>query len=600
MIYKIFPFLEWIWELKNKSVLKKDIIAGLSVSFILIPQSMAYAQLAWLPIEVGLYTAFIPVIIAALFGSSPQMSTWPITIISLMTATALAPVAVSGTSWYIAYASLLALFIWFIYILIWCLRMWVIVDFLSHPVIIGFTNAAAILTITSQLAKIFWVSPEKWEIFIINLYYLLLSIIWEIHISTTLCWILSIIFLVSFGKIFPKLPKVLFLLIFSIIFSYIIWYNSVYNWAIVWNIPNQLPIISIDFLYVSMEQANFQDLLRLFIFSIIIALIGFTQSISVAKYVSYATKKPLSPNKELIGQWLANISSSLFWGYWVAWSLSKTAVNLRAWARTWLTSVVTGSMVWLTLLCFTPILSYLPVATLAAIIILAVVNMIQFSPLHRAWKIEKHDAIIWYITFITTLLFAPNIEIWVVIWVLLSLIFFIYRSMRPKVTELALYKDGTYRDIDLFGLQTSKDISVYRFDGSLYFANAGFFESSILNYIAEKKNLSYIILDFEWVNNIDSSAEQMLWNLIRQLKENDVKVYITWVRTKVLEKLFVSKFIKKFWEKRILLNITEALESIKDESKKLDFKPLISYKKDKHKSPELEKKVLKQIKKIAD
>jgi SulP family sulfate permease len=257
-------------------------------------------------------------------------------------------------------------------------------------------------------------------------------------------------------------------------------------------------------------------------------------------------------------------------------------------------------MVWVTLLFFTPVLSYLPVATLAAIIILAVVNMIRFAPLHRAWKIEKHDALIWYITFITTLIFAPNIEIWVLIWVLLSLIFFIYRSMRPKVTELSLYKDGNYRDVDLFWLKTSKDIGVYRFDGSLYFANAWYFESSILNYIADKKKISYIILDFEWVNNIDSSAEQMLWNLIRQLKENNVKVYITWVRTKVLEKLMVSKFIKKFWEKRILLNISEALDSIKDDSKKLDFGPLIWYKKDKNRSPELEKKVIKQISKISD
>lgn len=600
MIKKVFPFLEWIQDLKSKSVLKRDILAGLSVSFILIPQSMAYAQLAWLPIEVWLYTAFIPVIIAALFGSSPQMSTWPITIVSLMTATALAPIAVSGTSWYIAYASLLALFIWFIYILIGCLRMWVIVDFLSHPVIIGFTNAAAILTISSQLAKIFWVNPEKSTNYITQIYYLWNSIISELHIATTLCWFLSILFLIIFARKFPKLPKVLFLLIFSIIFSYFTWYWVTHNWMIVWNIPSQLPHISVDFLYTSASILSFQDILRLFIFSIIISLIGFTQSISVAKYVSYTTKKPLSPNRELIGQGLANITSSLFGWYAVAWSLSKTAVNLKAWARTGLTSVITGWMVWITLLFFTPILSYLPVATLAAIIILAVVNMIRFSPLHRAWKIEKHDAIIWYLTFFTTLIFAPNIEVWVLIWVLLSLIFFIYRSMRPKVTELWLYQDGTYRDVDLFWLKTSKDISVYRFDWSIYFANAGFFESTILNFIAEKKKISYIILDFEWVNNIDSSAEQMLWNLIRQLKENEVKVYITWVRTKVLEKLIVSNFIKKFWEKRILLNIQEALISIKNNSKKLDLWPLTWYKKDKNRSPELEKKVIKQIRKIAD
>lgn len=600
IIHKIFPFLEWIVELKDKNVLKRDILAWLSVSFILIPQSMAYAQLAWLPIEVWLYTAFIPVIIAALFWSSPQMSTGPITIVSLMTATALAPIAISWTSWYVAYASLLAMFIGFIYLLIWCLRMWVIVDFLSHPVIIGFTNAAAILTITSQLAKVFGVSPEKSDNYITNLYYLSSSIISDTHVATAVCGIISIIFLICFWKLFPKLPKVLFLLIFSIVFSYLFWYWPIYDWIIVGNIPSNLPWISLDFLYTSISWSSFQDILRLFIFAVVISLIGFTQSISVAKYVSYSTKKPLNANKELIGQWLANITSSLFGWYGVAWSLSKTAVNLKAWAKTGLTSVVTGWMVWITLLFLTPILGFLPVATLAAIIILAVINMIRFSPLHKAWKIEKHDAIIWYITFITTLIFSPNIEIWVLIGVLLSLVFFIYRSMRPKVIELSLYKDNTYRDVDLFGLKTSKDIGLYRFDWSLYFANAWHFESSILNYIANKKDISFIILDFEWVNNIDSSAEQMLWNLIRQLRENNVKVYITGVRTRVLEKLLVSKFIKKFWEKRILLNIREALEAIKEDAKKLDFWPLISYKKDKNKSPELEKKVLKQITKISE
>lgn len=173
--------------------------------------------------------------------------------------------------------------------------------------------------------------------------------------------------------------------------------------------------------------------------------------------------------------------------------------------------------------------------------------------------------------------------------------------MRPKVTELWLYKDGTYRDVDLFGLKTSSDISVYRFDWSLYFANAGFFESQILNFVVDKKKISYVILDFEWVNNIDSSAEDMLWNLVNRLKDNDIKVYITWIRTKVFQKLSASKFIKNFWEKRIMLNISEALERIeKKADKKVDLSPLQEYEKDKKKEPELEKKVIKKIEKISD
>lgn len=600
MLQKFFPFLVWIKELKNPKILKRDIIAGLSVSFILIPQSMAYAQLAGLPIEVGLYTAFIPVIIAALFGSSPQMSTGPVTIVSLMTATALAPVAISGTEWYTLYASLIAFFTALFYLLIWSLRLWIIVDFLSHPVIVWFTNAAALLTITSQLSKIFWVASEKWSNYVMTLYNLWQNILSDIHIATFICGFCSIVFLIFIWKLLPKIPKVLFLLFISISLSYFLWYNEIYGWSIVKDIPAKLPEFSLDFIQISLIQLWFYDVFRLLLFSMVIGLIWFTESISVAKFVSYTTKKRLAPNKELIWQWLANLSSSLFGWYGVAGSFSKTAVNLKAGATTWFTSVVTGCMVWITLMFLTPFIYHLPIATLAAIIIVAVTHMIRFSPLNKAWKIEKHDAIIWYITFITTLAFTPNIEIWVLVWVTLSLILFIYRSMRPKIIEVWLYKDNTYRDVDLFWLKTSPNIWVYRFDGNLYFANAWYSESQILNYISNKKDLKYIILDFEWVNNIDSSSEQMLWNLVERLKDNNIKVYITSMRTKVFEKLTMSKFIKKFWEKRIILNIAETLSKIEKKDNEVDLSPLLDYEKDKKKEPELEKKLIKKIEKISD
>jgi len=172
--------------------------------------------------------------------------------------------------------------------------------------------------------------------------------------------------------------------------------------------------------------------------------------------------------------------------------------------------------------------------------------------------------------------------------------------MRPKVTEVSLYKDDTYRDVDLFGLKTSEKVWVYRFDGSLYFANAWHFESSILNYIAHKNKISYIILDFEWVNNIDSSWEDMLKNLIIQLKDNNIRVYITGIRTRVFEKLIASNFLKEFSTKRVFVSIEDALKSIKNQDKNIELWPLLKYKKDKKKDPELHKKVIKKISQIND
>lgn len=599
-IYKFFPFLQWIWMLKEPWVIKWDILAGISVSLILIPQSMAYAWLAGLPVEVWLYTAFLPVMIAALFGSSQQMSTGPVTIVSLMTASALVPIASSGTEAYVVYASLLAFFIGTFYILLWCLRLWVVVDFLSHPVIVWFTNAVALVTITSQIPKLFGISVDKSWTYLSTLIRIFEWIISRTHIPTLILWLGSVFLLIFLWKVAPKLPRVLIVLSWAILISYLMDFSGAYWWQIVGNIPANLPSflnpVTNDLTY----QLDFSSIFKLWIYAVVIGLIWFTESISVAKFVSYKTKQRVSPNRELIGQWLANMTSSMFGGYGVAGSFSKTAVNLKAWATTGFSSIVTGIMVGLTLLFLTPLLSYIPMTTLAAIIIVAVAHLIKFSPLIKSWKIEKHDGIIGFVTFFLTLAFVPNIDYGIMLWIWLSLVLFIYRSMRPKVTEVALYKDGTYRDVDLFWLKTSSDISVYRFDGSLFFANAGFFEEKILEYISEKKKLKVVILDMEWINNIDSSAEEVIYNLVNRLWESGIKVHLTGLRTKVLEKLKNSGFMGEFWDKRISTKIEDALEKIEKKfGKDIDISPLRDYEKDKTKDPELEKEVIKKIAKIS-
>ena len=591
-----FSFLNWITKLKDPKILKWDIIAGITVALVLIPQSMAYAGLAGLPIEVWLYTSFIPIMIATLFWSSHQMSTWPVTIVSLMTATAIAPIAI-WIEWYIVYASLLAFFIWLFYLLLWTLKLWVIVDFLSHPVIVWFTNAVAIITITSQISKIFWVTVDKWWTYIEGIYNIYISIINNTNITTFIFGLSSIIILLLLKRFLPKLPRVLIILIISITASYYLWYNENYWWKIVMAIPNELPSISMPIFNNYSELLNFKQISDLWIFAMIIWLIGFTETISVAKMTWYQTKQRVSANKELIWQWLANISSSFFGWYWVAGSFSKTAVNLRAWANTWFSSIVTWIVVWFTILFLTPILYHLPLATLAAIIIVAVFNLIKIDPIIKAWKIEKHDAIVAIITFSLTMIFAPNLEKWIVIWIMLSLALFIYRSMRPKVTEVWMYKDWVLRDIDLFWLKASKNISIIRFDWNLYFANAWHFESEILEIISDKKNLEHLILDLSWVNNIDSSWMEVFVNLIDELKSSNIKVYLTSIRPNITEKLTKVEFFKKFWDKRIYSTAEDAIQFIEKKywDKQIDLWTLKEYSPDKKKAPELDKDTLKKI-----
>lgn len=593
---QIFPFLLWISKLKDPHTLRRDILAGLTVALVLIPQSMAYAWLAGLPIEVGLYTSFIPVVIAGLFWSARQMSTGPVTIISLMTATALAPIAVQGSEGYIVYASLLALFIGIFYIILWSLRLGVIVEFLSHPVIIGFTNAVALITIISQIPKLLWLSIEKWGSLWETILAIINGIMHSIHIPSLIFWISGIIAMILLHKFFPRLPRVLIVLIFSIGASAYFGFHDIYGGKIVMDIPNHLPGLSFPIFNDFSAALWFHEALKLATFAIIIGIIGFTETISVAKIVGYKTRRRVAPNKELVAQWLANISSSMFWGYGVAGSFSKTAVNLRAGALTGFSSVVTGLAVCATIVFLTPLLYHLPFTTLAAVIIVAVYNLIKIEPIIQARTIEKHDAIVALLTFILTLGFAPNLERGILIWVILSLWLYIYRTMRPKLIQVAMYKDGELRDVELFGLKESKKVSVLRFDGILYFANCSHFETEVFEHVRNKKKLKYLIFDFEWMNNIDSSGLESLSNLIFNIQKDDIKVLLCGIRPKVLNKLIQVWFVHKIWEKNIYTTTQEAIEFIdKKLWKKSDIKHLQKYSPDKSKDPEIEKRIMKQI-----
>jgi len=607
IINRFLPFLLWINDLKNPKVLKADIIAWITVALILVPQSMAYAKLAELPLEVWLYTAFIPVMMGALFGSSKQMSTGPVTIVSLMTATALAPIAISWTAWYIAYASILALFIGIFYLILGFIRWWIIVEFLSHPVVTGFTNAVAIITITSQFPKIFWIiKPQNPQHYLDYIYQLIHTIIFTMHTPTFIIWVFSIIILVNLKKYFPKIPRILLLLIIAIWTNTLLQKFNLFSWYfnaidIVWNIQWWLPHFSLPFsteeVFNGWLSQNFKIIKHLALYAIIIWLIWFTESISVAKFIWAKTKQRVWANRELIGQWVANISSSVFGWMWVAWSFSKTAVNLKSWAKTGFSSIVTGLIVGITILFLLDLLYFLPIATLSAIIIVSVFDLIKFKPIITAWKIEKHDWIVWIITFIVTLTLTPSIELGILSWVLLSLLFYIYRSMRPRFSEVAMYKDWLYRDATKFWLKTSKHISVFRFDSSLYFANAWYFESKVLEYIALKKEIKYIIIDMEWIANIDFSWLEMLRNLTDDLQESGTTVYLTSIRVKVLRKFYTSGFTKHFWKKHIFIKITDAINHIeKKDGKHTKIKNLEKYHPDKtiDKNKKLEKFILKK------
>ncbi len=540
------PFLAWQGKLADGKVLRADIIAGITVALVLVPQSMAYASLAGLPPHYGLYASFLPVIIASLFGSSRQLATGPVAVVSLMTASTLEPLASSNPEGYLAYAVLLAALVGIFQLTLGILRLGVIVDFLSHPVVIGFTNAAAIIIGTSQLSKLFGVSAEKAEHHYETVWNVVVEAMQHTHMLTLYMAVLALGIMIVLRKYRPKLPNVLIAVVVTTLVSW--WFGfEAAGGKIVGKIPEGLPPLGLP-------EFEWEAVKQLMVAAVVISLIGFMEAISIAKAMAAETRQRLDPNQELFGQGLSNIVSSLTSGYAVSGSFSRSAVNISAGAITGYSSIVTGVVVGLTLLFLTPLLYHLPQATLAAVIIMAVINLIKFKPIKHAWRAQPHDGIVAVVTFVLTLYVAPHLDKGILVGILLSIGLFIYRTMRPRIATLSRYKDGTLRDKDVMKLRTCKYISIIRFDASLYFANAGHFETMVLERVASEPELRFIIIDAGGINQLDATGEEIIYHLIERLQKAGVELLFgrmkrqfmtTLQRTGVLEELGEYRFFAR-------------------------------------------------------
>jgi len=535
---RLLPFLGWIGELRKPEVLRADLIAGITVALVLVPQSMAYAQLAGLPPYYGLYASFLPGIIAALFGSSRQLATGPVAVVSLLTASALEPIAGANPELYIAYAIMLAFMVGIFQIGLGLLRLGVLVNFLSHPVVVGFTNAAAIIIGTSQLGKLFGVSVENAEHTYETVFNIIMESFNNAHLETMLMAIIALAIMFAMKRLLPKAPNVLTAVAVTTAISWRVGFEQM-GGAVVGSIPAGLPALAIPTL-------DFQAMGQLLSVTVAIALIGFMEAISIAKAMAASTRQRLDVNRELVGQGLGNIFSSLSQGYAVSGSFSRSAVNINVGAVTGFSAVVTGVVVGVTLLWLTPLLYHLPQATLAAVIIMAVINLIKVEPIRHAWKVQRHDAAVALITFVLTLIWAPHLDKGIMFGVILSLMLFLYRSMAPRIAVLSRDMDGTLRDAEVRKLETCRNISLIRFDGSLYFANTGYFEDKVLERVALKPDLKFVIIDAGGINEIDATGEAMLSMLAERLHDAGIEMLIarakkqlwdTFARTGLMDKL---------------------------------------------------------------
>lgn len=553
-ISRFIPYLNWIGELKNPQTIVQDCLAGLTVALVLIPQSMAYAQLANLPAYYGLYASFLPVIVSALFGSSRQLQTGPVAVVSLMTAAALEPLATANPEGYLVYAAVLAFIVGIFQISLGLLRLGVLVEFLSHSVVIGFTNAAAIIIGTSQLSKLFGVTAESGNHFYETIGNVIIEASKHTHFPTLVMGITALVIIFGLKKFAPKVPSVLTAVVITSLISWLVGFEAL-GGKVVGIVPAGLPSIGIP---------NFDMSVALDLISkgIVIGVIGYMEAISVAKAIAVQTRQRIDANQGLVGQGLGNIAAGLSGAYPVAGSFSRSAVNMAAGAKTGFAAIFTGVLVAasLILLYFSQYLYHLPQATLAAVIISAVINLIRIKQIKYAFRVHKHDGFIAVLTFVLTLILAPHLEQSIFVGVVLSLGLFMYRTMHPYISILSRTADGELRDAESNILKTCPNITLMRFEGPLFFASALYFEEKVLERVAAKPNLKFIIVDAEAITEIDATGEDMLHQLSLRLAALQIEFVFARTKRQVMDVFVRTGFAGPDWADHFYRHDESAIE----------------------------------------
>jgi SulP family sulfate permease len=525
LLQRFLPFLRWFPY--SGSTLRADFIAGLTVALVLVPQSMAYAQLAGLPPYYGLYAAFLPVMVAALWGSSNQLGTGPVAVVSLLTASSLSVFAAPGSAEFVALAIMLALLVGIVQLALGLFKLGVVVNFLSHPVIVGFTNAAAIIIALSQVNKLIGVPMGRSEHFIVDIWGVALKA-GDTHLPTLAMGAVAIALIWGFRRWAPKLPGVLIAVAVTTTASLLLDFNTSLGGQIVGKVPQGVPSLSLP----AMSWNMFGTLLST---AVVISLVGFMEAISIAKAMAAKTKQKIDPNQELIGQGLANLVGAASQSFPVSGSFSRSAVNINSGAITGMSSVFTGLFVLLTLLFLTPLLYHLPQAVLAAVIIMAVVGLVNFGAVKHAWQASRHDGVAAIVTFLATLVFAPHLDNGILVGAGLAVGLYLYRTMTPRVAILGRHADGSLRDASVHNLPASDVVTAVRFDGSLYFANVAYFEDAILEAVASNPKAKYLLVVGNGINELDASGEEVMHHVVERLNAGGITVVFSGLKKQVID-----------------------------------------------------------------
>ncbi|MEX0900090.1 MAG: SulP family inorganic anion transporter [Gammaproteobacteria bacterium] len=546
-----FPAVQWVPMLRDPKVLRTETLTGIYLALILIPQAAAYAQLAGLPPEVGLAAACLPVAVTALFGVARPLQGGPTALVALMTAAALGPLAVAGGAVWIAYALTLSLLIGLFQVAVGLLRLGQLVNFLANPVAAGFASAAAIIIATSQLGSLFGIDQPREGWHFLGVGYVMLHIVDSVHWQTVALGALTALLIILVRRVKPRLPAYLIAIGIATVVSWLTAFGA-NGGDIVGKLPVGLPPFGLP----SLAVWTLADLL---LPAATIAMIGFVETATVTRTLAARSRQPMDFNHEMIGQGLANITAGVAGGHPVSSSLTRSHYAWESGARTGFAALVAAVVVGITILFAAPLFEHVPRVALAVVIVLAIRRLVSFVPLKRAFQARRQDGITGIVTFLLTLAVAPALHQAVLVGVLLSLGLFLYRSMTPHAVVLGRHPDGTLRNADLFRLPPCDQITIVRFDGPLYFANAGHFSDHVLAAMAAKPSLRYLIIDCSGIAEIDATGEQVLADVLQELSEAGVMLVLCSVRSAVRDVLHRTGLLEKIGEEPIRRDADDAL-----------------------------------------
>jgi SulP family sulfate permease len=552
MIDRMIPAAAWLRSYQGRDV-KGDITAGVIVAIMLVPQGMAYAMLAGLPPVVGLYAATLPVFVYALFGSSRHLAVGPVAVVSLLVFSSCSKLALPGTAEYIGLALMLALMVGIIQFALGVLRLGFLTNFFSHAVISGFTSAAAVIIILSQLKLFLGIKVAAGH----STFHLVRGIIENLgttHSMTLAIGVSSIAILVLLRKKYPIFPASLLVVVG---WTVCVWTLGLHNTGVqvVGDVPRGLPPFSLPIF----ETKTITTLVPA---AFTIFFVGYMEALAVAKIIAAKKQYTVDPDQELRALGLANISASLFSAYPVTGGFSRTAVYYEAGGKTGLSSIVTAGIVVLTLLFLTPLFYYLPTAVLAAIIIVAVFGLIDVTTARGLFTIKKVDGWTLVLTFCSTLVFSPVRGL--LIGLAFSLIVFIWRSAYPYIAELGyLEKDDVFRNVKRFPDSiTYPHVVIMRIDAPLYFANMKFLEDRLQRAVIEKPELRWIVLDMADVSDIDAVAIHTLEHLMATYGERNIDFVFTDMIGPVRDLVEKAGWTEKYGDKMNYLSVKHALRAI--------------------------------------